>query len=382
MAWARREAAGALAGGVCESDDDFASLAGAIREDDRVTAVLPGEEVAMRLLPAPPRSAAKLRAAAQLLLEDELGEAVSDLHIVTAARDQVAEIYAIRERTIDARIAEVEAKGLRADQMIADYQALPAGADTAALFFARDRIVWRVGRRGAACENDLATLVLPRMLEASDPSDIDCYGEYSAGAQALGMEPEALQPLGAEGPAVFFARRLSAKEPVVDLLKGKAKRRARFRADAGSWRRPAIIFAAAAASWALVFIAGAVRDQRVAGAFEARAAELHATAFPGAAGADPRAHARSVLSTNVSAGFLDLSAVVAEAVDAATGLNIDRMRYDGARGRLVLSLRAQDDGEIETLRRALIDRGLAAQDAGGYRRTGPEWTGDMVVSGL
>ncbi|MEQ8934883.1 MAG: hypothetical protein RIE56_03720, partial [Amphiplicatus sp.] len=56
-----------------------------------------------------------------------------------------------------------------------------------------------------------------------------------------------------------------------------------------------------------------------------------------------------------------------------------RISFDAARGEIVVSVRSNSDVDIETLKTRLAERGVAARDNGGYRRSGAFWIGELAA---
>ncbi len=361
---------------------DVASLA-AIKdrfaEGARLVAVLQGEQVAMREIAAPPRQSAKLHAAAALLLEDELAEPVSDLHIVVSSGDpRVA--FAISKPLIENWLAAFDAAGVALTELCADFAAIGASAATMVLLSDNGRIIASRGAAGFAAEADLADAVAPAFLESAGDAAIIAYGagDFSG---AWKSKPLDRRQLAHEADLVaIHGAALSSKPAPTNLLQGAYRRRAPQSLRLGLYRRPAILAASLAALTLVSAAAAGLRDARVASIYEKSASAMHKAAFPTFSGDDIRGHARQMLADGVkAASFLEMSARLHASLEGHDGVAIDRIRYDAARGQFMFSIRSNSDAGIEAFRASLDAQGLIAADSGGYRRSGEAWVGEMTA---
>lgn len=361
---------------------DVASLAtikDRFAEGARLAAILRGEQIAMREIAAPPRQSAKLYAAAALLLEDELAEPVSDLHIVVSSGDpRVA--FAIAKPVIESWLAAFDAAGVAVTEFCADYAAIGASAATTVLVSDNGRIIASRGAAGFAAEEDLADAIAPPFLESSGEAAVIAYGagEFGDGWKSKPLDKRKLAH-EADLIAIYGAA-LSSKPAPTNLLQGAYRRRAPQSFRLGAYKRPAILAASLAALTLVSAAAGGVKDARVASIYEKSAGAMHKAAFPTFSGDDIRGHARQMLADGVKAvSFLEMSARLAASLEGHDGVDIDRIRYDAARGQFMFSIRSNSDAGIEAFRASLDAQGLVATDSGGYRRSGEAWVGEMTA---
>jgi type II secretion system protein L len=375
-AWAAFDAGALIEGG---READVASLGVlAVRfPEARVVAVVPGEQAALRPLDAPARAGDKLQAAARLLLEDELAEPLDDLHTVAAFRGERAIAAAISKAALDRWLAALDTTGLSVSGLTADYMALPVGPGECVFVAERDRIIASRGDVGFAADGALAAALAPGIIRSDPERHIAGYGDEDALVATIGPIFER-RALNHEADLLRLFAQAIEKGQAVELLTGAYRRKKPGGFRFAPWRRAATVVGAAAALGLVAFVAGANRDARVAVRLEERAAAAHQSAFPDFAGDDLEAHARGVLAQgSATANFLDLSAVLAESVEATPDLAIDRVRFDAARGEFSFAIRSGTDAAIEQLRGKLAERGVTATDQGGYRRSGAIWIGEM-----
>lgn len=359
---------------------DVASIAGIanrIPPDARIVAVVPGEQVAMREIPAPPKQSSKLMAAATYLLEDELAEAIDELHVVVS-NGPARSALAISKAVMRDWVAAFDAAGVALGEMTVDY--LCVGGSETALIIVGDqgRVIASRGKAGFAAELELANLVAPSFMEAAGDAAIIAYGAHDQ-AGRWAQSPVERRPLPHEADVVaLFGAHLSMKGASANLLSGEFRRKQARNLKLGPWKRPAALAAGLAAAAIVSAAAGGLRDGKIASIYETSAREMHRAAFPTFEGSDIRDHSRQRLADGVkSASFLEMTALLTASLEGHDGVAIDRIRYDGARGQFVFSIRSTSDAGIEAFRAALDANGVVATDNGGYRRSGEAWIGEM-----
>jgi len=137
----------------------------------------------------------------------------------------------------------------------------------------------------------------------------------------------------------------------------------------------------AAACLALVIFKG-VSHTRAADAYRARAEAAYRTAFPeDRRVVNPRSQMQAKLAQlrgDASDRFLSLSAALSDSVRAVDAVSLSAVRFDGAREELQVDILFNSYADIEALKRAAAERGLAF-DEGGQRQSGDRFTGDAVV---
>lgn len=383
VAWGAFAAGRLIEAGRVDSVAGLAALVGRLSPDARIAAVLPGEQVALRDIPSPPKQPSKLRAAAAYLFEDELAEPVDDLHLALAAGAEGARAYAISKPLMKIWLDAFAEAGIVLSEMTVDFAVI--GGTPAACVIAADggRIIASRGAAGFAAETALADIVAPAFLQAAGDAAIVSYGAHEhAGRWAAA--PVERRPLASEADLLaLFGANMAAKGGRVDFLTGEFKSKRTYTVDLGAWRRPAALAASLAASLVMLGAASGLRDWRIAERYENTAETLHKSAFPTFEGGDIRSHMRTLLSSGAkTAGFLDMTARLTAGLEAHDGVTIERIRFDAARGQYTFSIRSASDAGIEAFRTGLSQFGVEASDNGGYRRTGDQWVGEMTAKAI
>lgn len=345
-----------------------------------VAAVLQGESVAMRSLPAPPKTQSQFRAAAGFLLEDELAENLDQVHVAAVRHDSGAGmVLAVKRAVMETWLQAFADAGLSPDLLTADYALLPMAEHRAVFLTDHNRIIGAAGLNGFALDRPLADEIAVSLSGAESLTDVQIYGddlESLDAEEAVVVERHAA--LNGESIFVFMAESLGSAP---NLLQGTYRKRRDWRMTAGPWRRAAMLAAASLGAFFLSTVATSVRDLRTADQLNAETLALHQAAFPDAATSDPRTHARQVLAAGGGQpAFLHLTGAIADSVNSRDGVQIDRIRYNAARDEYSVNLRFSDIAQFEALKQRLESQGVRTAETGGVRRTGTVYLGELRVS--
>ncbi|MEM9495945.1 MAG: type II secretion system protein GspL [Pseudomonadota bacterium] len=346
----------------------------------RVVAVVPGEDAASRTIAAPPKAASKFRAAAGYLLEDELAENLADLHVATALRGERGVVLAVKRSLMERWLAALKIAGIEPDVLTIDFVLLST-PDTDVIALTPERAVCAMEAGGFAAERPLADALVTRVVDESEAAEVVIYGDPANDVFDIAGENVEWRDLSPLTMFELFHDGLT-RGSSINLLTGAFRKRRDWRGAAGAWRRAATLTAASVAGLFVLLGADAIRSGRVAQGYDARAQSVHDAAFPEAAGADPRAHARAILATEGDSGpgFLGLSAQFANAIDGAENIQIDRIRFNAARDEFIVSLRFSDINDLERLKSTLAARGVTTRETGSVRRSGEFYVGELQAA--
>ncbi len=378
--WAFLGGAGLVEAGVCPSAEALRQIAGRAAAARRVAALLPGEQVAMRMIAAPPKNAGKFSAAAAYLLEDELAESLEGLHIATALKDGAGLALAVKTSIMAAWHDAFAEAGLAPDFLSADFALLPSSADTAVVVIESLRIIGAIGGEGFAAERPFADGLLTSLLHNEAIERVAAFGDSEG--ERIDFAGKAVEWRGAADPASLFYlyRDGLGQNGAPNFLRGAYRKKRDWRGALKPWRRTGALAAACLAGLLFVMIADGVRASRLATAFDDKAQSLHASTFPEAVERDPRAHARQILAAQSPARtFLHLSADFAGGIEEASDIQIDRIRYNAARNEFSVNLRFNDINDLERLKQSLAARGVEATEAGGVQRSGAQYVGELRI---
>ena len=380
VAWGAFSDGRMLEAGRAENAASLSSIVSRFAETTKVVAVLPGEQVALRDIPSPPKQAPKLRAAAGLLLEDELAEAVEDLHIVLTTGNEGARAYAISKSLMEMWINAFSEAGVPVSSVSVDFALIGGGPSLCVVAADCGRIIAARGSAGFAADHALAEIVAPAFLQAAEAATIVSYGSHEQVGR-WAAAPVERRPLAHEADLIaLFGAGLANKGEYPEFLSGEYRPRRQRALQLGLWRRPGALAASLAAALVALGVVSGLQDWRIARRYENTAETLHRSAFPTFEGGDIRSHVRGLLASGTkTTGFLEMSARLTTGIEAHPGVSIERIRYDAARGQYVFSIRSTSDAGIEAFRTGLLDAGIEASDNGGYRRTGDHWIGEMTA---
>ncbi|MDZ7627774.1 MAG: type II secretion system protein GspL [Parvularculaceae bacterium] len=349
----------------------------------RVIAVLPGEQVAIRDIPSPPKQASKLKAAAGYLLEDELAQSIDELHLVLLAGRDGARAFGISKQVIRSWIDAFAEADIAITEMTVDYAAIGGSLSRCVIASDGERIIASRGITGFAAEISLSDLVAPAFLEAAGDAVIVSYGvQEHVGRWAT--TPVERRPLAHEADLIaLFASNLKLKSEWPDFLSGEFRPKRNHSVRLGAWRRSAALAAGLAASLVALGAASGLRDWRIAERYKTSAELLHKAAFPTYDGSDLRAHVRGLLASGAkTASFLEMTSRLTAGLESHPGVSIERIRFDASRAQYVFSIKSTSDSGIEAFRTGLASSGIEASDSGGYRRIGEQWVGEMTARSL
>lgn len=364
-----------------EGPDALAALAGRAADADLVAAVLPGEQVAMRVMPAPPRVTSKFKAAAMYLLEDELAESLETLHISVVRREDRGCAFAVKTSLMDEWRDFFDVSGVHPDIMTADFALLDRGASEGVIVFQPRRIVCAANDQGFAIERPLADGVAAMLVESDTVESVTAFGDAETERFDAGEKPMTWSGGAGDVTLISLYTEGVLRGDAVNLLQGAYRKRRDWRGAVAPWRRAAMLAAACLVGLVTATVADAARSSRLADRLDREALSIHREAFPEAANIDPRDHARQVLSTRTAGpAFLSLTAEIAESVDDDGRVQIDRIRYNAARNEFAVNLSFSDINDLETLKSQLGARGIAVREAGGVRRSGSRYIGELQVT--
>ncbi|MHA7872149.1 MAG: type II secretion system protein GspL [Hyphococcus sp.] len=378
--WALLGPEGVRAADAVEDGQSLALIAERADSAERVVAILPGESVAMRAMPSPPRVDSKFRAAAMYLLEDDLAEPLEELHIAVQRRETYGAAFAIKRAIMDAWRDCFADAGFSPDILAADFSLLNDRVNQGVVIFEADRLICAIGDRGFAAERPLADHLAASLVADETIDDIVAYGDPQT--ERFDVADKQISWAGSADDVRLLTRyaEAGAARDAPNLLQGGYRKRRDWRGGLAPWRRTAVLAATCLAAFLGVVVTDGVRSARIASTLNNRALEIHRTAFPEAANVNPRDHARRMLSTGQSGpAFLALTANLAETLGEEAPVQVDRIRFNAARGEFAVNVSFADINDLEALKASLAARGVSVRETGGVRRTGGRYIGELQV---
>ncbi len=342
---------------------------------DEVIILVPGTEVGCHSVRLPAQPPDLLRRSAAYALEDEIAVPVEEVHVAVGQPSGPAgsrPAFVVDPAQMDAWIDRLRALNLGQARLVADISVLPG--ENMVVDAGRHLLFASPDVRFAA-DAGLPDDALQALLPAGGPP-----------ARLLGaaMAGRLGRPAASE-PEISLILRLAQwaelQGSLTDLRQGRFAPQAATGFDLRAWRP---VLAGAAAT--LVLFAGAAALEaralsRLQDALDARARSVYAAAHPGAPvpedlgavvrGPDPSRGAPQP-------GFLELSALLYEALPEAGPVTLQGLRFDADTGQLVASLSYPEFGGDIEIKTQLESRGLTVT-LGDSRKQDERVVGDITL---
>jgi len=334
--------------GLAETDDAKADLKNL--DFSRVCAVVPGMHVVTKLHTLENLSDKQKRQAAGFSIEDELGASLDATHF---ALDPNAPRMAITSGAYLQKLIDTFAQaGLSPDLICADYDSF-SWPDS---FSYDGRVIQRAGNgTGFAIEADLAKHVLDAEQGVPTPITSQQFLQNISEAWQKGYEP-------------------------INLRQGDFAKSNNF--SFGKFKRSALLAAAVVIAFVAVNIGQGVGYGNKTKQMQTEIGEIYAQIFPETDIPDnpvlPVIRAQASAKTEKGAEFIKLSAILTNSVKQIKGVEISSLRYDQARGQLVLSINYSSFEDVERLKEAVAKNGGNFAE-GGTRQRGTTLSGNAVL---
>ena len=344
--------------------------------DVPVTLVLPGDQIAARMIDTPAKSKAQFRQAAQFALEDVLAAPVEDMHLVvpddfSSGRNLV---IAVPKEWLAQWTEAMAANGLSLSLITADYMLLRSGEGVATLLFDETRVVANIGGTGFVADASFAAAILPELLSEEGVTQAAIFQYGDAPVPNIGQVSP--RPIASkEELAALYIKGITNE--TVDFQQGAFAPAKNWRGAIGPWKIAAGL-AACCAGIALIWAAvDGVRAGNAAQGIRTDATVLYQQAFPGERVTNLSAQARRKSGTAATgnASFLALAATLTKSVEALPNITVEEITYR-ADGTLETRLRFSQD-DLDTLKKALSDEGVTATES-----RNPRLDGNVYVGGL
>lgn len=295
-----------------------------------VALAVPGEDCRVLRMRLPARSLLQARAAARLMLREQLVDDAETLHVAVGPpmADAHRLVVVVSTERMRHWLGRAHALGFQAGAMIPTPLLLGHPAGNAV------RTADHGGLR-LACAEDLCFAAEPELAD-----------QLLAGRTIEHVDDA----------ETALAR--CAVAPVIDLLQGAFAPVPERREGWPAWRRAALLAGILLLSPLLLLATEALRDHFAARRAESQASVLARTVLPALpAGADPQAAVRAQLEALRGADrFVHATGTLFDAISGIAGAELDRLSWADGTLRATLVLARQ--GDMERLRTALAGNGL------------------------
>ncbi len=316
----------------------------------RLIAVLPGQQVSIKLHTLGQLNEKQKRQAAGFSIEDELATSLDKSHIALDAGG--TRLAIVSNKVMDNLISDMSEHGLTPDIICSDYDSF-ANADS---FTYEGRIIQRAGNGlGFAVETDLAGAILDAGQNIPPQIDAERFLQKIAAALQVGHAP-------------------------INLRQGDYTKRGA--AGLGGFKRSALIAAGITLAFALGNIFQGYSTGQKTKTLKAQMAEIYTETFPGKDVPDNPAKAILRAQSDIKKAnrqeFIKLSALLAASVRKVEGVEIASLRYEADKSQLSLSINYSSFDDVERLKRLTTANGGAFAESG-TRQSGDGLSGDAVL---
>lgn len=352
-------------GGVVASLDALADAVDV--EPDEIIVILPGERFAIRRLTTPARNQRQLLQAARFLLEDELAGPVDGLHIALGAEaadsTRGRPVIAVDQAWLAGWVEALRDTGFPPDLLTADILALGVPGQ-AIMLVEKHRLSLTMDGEGFVSDRPLADDLAGDILFAAG---IEKLGIIRLADAAPVTVPEAIavQEVGlpdARHLPSFLAGHIVDNAPV-NLLQGTLERGLDWRAAVQPWRYAAGLAAACVALWLVTVGVEGMQLHASAADLERRSQADFTAAYPDLPQRNIASQARQLAADGGAAEtwFLELSSVLASAMEERDGVQLAAVTYDVTEG-LVADIRFLDTEELDRLKQSLSAYGIVVEE--------------------
>lgn len=362
-----------IAGGV-EPVADVANVSG-----KEITVFVLGTNVLSLTASVNARNEAEARRAAPYAIEDEVGEAVENLHVSLGPKgdDAIAmrRMLVTSKSDMDGIVSALQAARLDDAAVIAAHSILPVGNT---LISTGCHVLGRLGERSFVLEASIGADVFGGLIR--DHPDITVLGEPLA--RDLGL---AVSGHGFDDDTALLEALIGWQDeaPAINLRQGAYEvRRASSLGDIKRWRLAGVLAATALAGWFALSLSQTRAMQARTETLNARIAEFTAAGWPEANGdaAQAEVMARATRGT-APAGFPAALDAIASLYDSLTGVEateLRSLRYDRARGMLRAVVAYEQFADGDALVSALSRDGLNVS-LGEARQSGAKVVSEITL---
>ena len=321
--------------------------------------LVPGTEVTAHRVKLAARRPAEIIRLAAFAVEDELSVPVERIHAAVSpgmTDTSVRQVYAVSNDQMERWLEQISSLGFDKARLVPDLSVLPAGA----FVDVGDRLLFAGGEHLMA-------------IDTAWPSDVIAALLKQAGIDQEAQRVDALLKL---------AEWAEQAGKLTDLRQGYFAHASEAALPLKQFRPLAIMTASAVAVWVASLALSTHSMRNLTGILKAQAKADYAAAYPGSpVPSDPAVALRSTQGEGVVTGtpsFMDASAVLYGAVEAAPGSSLISMRYDRMAGELRATLTYPAFGTDLDVKKAVEAVGLSV-DLGDTRLEDGRVVGDLIV---
>lgn len=351
---------------------------------EQVVVLVPAAQLVLLQAQVPSKNRTQLLRALPFALEEQFADDVERMHVAAgpADKDGKVAVAAVARDVMSEWLARLADAGIRADALVPDVLALPAAANEWALLHESERVLVRTGRfSGWSTERDNLPILLGAALRQESPETLAVSSVDDSVPQDL---PDGLQTRTAQvaTPALRLLSQGYVPGDAINLLQGPFQ----LREPTSGRKRWALVAVLALAVIGLQLGTLLLENHRLseqALALQQQNESMFQQTFPDVRRVvNPRAQMeqrieqlrRSSARGDTSA-FLDLLERSAPDLSRA-GISLVTISYGNR--ELQVQLTAPDFGSLDSVQKALAERGLEA-DLGSASAQGTRVTGRLRI---
>ena len=353
-----------------------------------VIGIVPGEDVLETKGVLPKATGRRGEIAAKYAVEEQLAVDPAGVHVAISAEADEANsrsIWAVAPDEMNLWLSQLAECGLSPSILIPDYALVPPKSGLHMLHWAEGVTISHGSKFRATVEETLVPVLLDELLTDTNAGPVLIESNTSDRLAPLsGWGETSVQTQAAPrlGDMALRAAEVQNRLAEHSLLQGDYRVKTGAELDWSAWRRPAVLAASVAAIWMLAMLVDGLRLSGGAEAAYAEAERVMRDALPGVTRVvNPRAQLRAALQNSGvdrSAGFLENTAVLNDALAESEGIRLESLRFDPDSGALQVTLNYEQYQELESLSQALQSRGARVTE-GGSRQSGGRVIGDVTV---
>lgn len=343
---------------------------------DALTLFVPGTDVSLHRVALPARSNAEALRAAAYTVEDDLAQPADTVHAALGPRNaanNMRDIHICDREKMQDWVTVLAAKGYDMARLVAETSVLPS---TPTAISIDNRVLFSVDNQKLAVDASFPDTALQAFANLAK-TPLEIIGPYLA--QRLGAERVAAT--SDQHPLLLLAQGAEAALSIVDLRQGPFSGRQAFKLDLQDWKLPIGLAAAAAVAWLAIAGVETWSLNRSANYMNAESGRLYQSYFP-----NEPVPTRLVSAINEKIGgpvagnvsFLQISAILYEAIESVEGATITSMRYDSDIGRINVGMSYNNYGDDVRMKTALEAKQLDVT-LGSSRSSGRGVSGELTV---
>jgi general secretion pathway protein L len=344
-------------GGIIGEVQTGTPIASAVKSVDQIIALVPSESIWMGSARIPAKSQSQRRKAAPYAVEDQIADSIEQLHFaIDAEENEQTRIVAVKKSAMQSWLACLQRHQIYPDVILPDALLLPQRVGEHTFLLEAERALIRQERhRGFATSIDNLALWIKHAAAARG------LNLYRIGSVQFDLNSDDIVHNETSTHALrIHALALRAESPVINLMQGEYKPRARGVGTEKLWRYAAILLVATIVSGILLSKFDQIQKRQQLNALRGAINQVFVAAMPDGAKPVPgreRAQMEAALAgiqSGTESGLFGQLAEVGSVLANRPQFRLDTVSYQD--GVLELDLLAPDMVGLESLRDSIAQK--------------------------